>query len=129
MAKEKKILGPTYTTLIKPVFEALVQLGKSGSNDEIRDVVIKIMDLSDEIVDEPHKGISNQRTELEYQLAWARTYLKKFGAITNSERGIWIIKPEFYNATTINDKEVTKFISIKKKNSGKETPEIGRAHV
>lgn len=29
------------------------------------------------------------RTELEYRLAWARTYLKGMGALNNSERGVW----------------------------------------
>jgi restriction system protein len=30
-------------------------------------------------------------SEVEYRLAWARTYLKKVGAIDNSERGIWAL--------------------------------------
>ena len=28
-------------------------------------------------------------TELRYQLHWARSNLKAFGAINNSERGVW----------------------------------------
>ena len=48
------------------------------------------MNLSDEIVDEAHLGSTNQ-TELEYRLAWARTYLKKYGAIENSSRSVCFI--------------------------------------
>ncbi len=32
---------------------------------------------------------SGPRTQFQYELAWVRTYLKKVGAIENSERGIW----------------------------------------
>lgn len=45
------------------------------------------MNLSGEVVDESHLGNENQ-TELEYQLAWARTYLKNYGVIVNSARSV-----------------------------------------
>ena len=83
MARTKKILAPTYTELIVPTYNALLKLGGSGTNNEIYEQVIKDMKLSDEAVDESHLGNENQ-TELEYQLAWARTYLKNFGVIVNS---------------------------------------------
>lgn len=47
-------------------------------------------------------GSTNQ-TELEYQLAWARTYLKNYGIITNSSRGVWAITPEFSTQSDIDD--------------------------
>lgn len=34
-----------------------------------------------------HKG--GPRSEVEYRLAWARTYLKGMGALTNAARGVW----------------------------------------
>ena len=30
------------------------------------------------------------RSEIEYRLAWARTYLKGIGALDNSQRGVWV---------------------------------------
>lgn len=30
-------------------------------------------------------------TEIQYRLAWARTYLKGMGLLTNSERGVWSV--------------------------------------
>lgn len=33
------------------------------------------------------------RTELQYRSAWARTYLKKVGALENSDRGVWTLTP------------------------------------
>ncbi len=117
MARKKLILSPTYTELITPVFEALRSLGNSGSNDEIRDAIIQSLHLTDEVVDEPHKGSASQRTELEYQLAWARTYLKKYGAITNSSRGIWLITPEFADTTNVDGKAVIRSVTARKATS------------
>lgn len=38
---------------------------------------------------------AGNRTEVSYRLAWARSYLKKYGAVTNSSRGVWALsKPE-----------------------------------
>ena len=90
MAKIKKILAPTYTELIVPTYKALLELGGSGTNSEICAQVIKDLQLPDEVVDETHMGKINQ-TELEYQLAWARTYLKNYGVIVNSARSVCTI--------------------------------------
>ena len=70
---------PRYTDLILPTFLALKELGGSGKNDEILTSVIQDLNLSDEIVDFPHKD-STSMSELSYQLAWARTYLFRAGA-------------------------------------------------
>lgn len=110
MAKSKKIKGPTQLDLVEPLFTAIVDLGGSATNDEIRDKVIENLKLSDDIVDEPHKGDASQRTELEYQLAWARTRLKAYGSITNSKRGTWIITPEYADKKTVSRKDIVNFI-------------------
>lgn len=109
MPKIKQIKSPTQIELIEPVFAALRNLGGSATITEIRDKVIEMLRLPDEIVDEPHKG-NDQRTELEYQLAWARTRLKAFGAITNSQRGVWMITPEYMDKTTISKADVVDFL-------------------
>ncbi len=116
MARKKKILSPTYSELIEPVFKALVELDGSGSNDEICETIIRMLQLPDSVVDEPHKGAASQRTELEYQLAWARTYLKKYGAISNSSRGVWMITPEFADKKDIDAKAVIKSWTDRRKN-------------
>ena len=110
MARTKKIKSPTQIELIEPVFIALRSLGGSANISEIRDKVIEMLQLSDEIVDEPHKGSASQQTELEYQLAWARTRLKAFGAITNSQRGVWMITPKFSDNDTVSKTDVFEFI-------------------
>lgn len=115
MARKKKVLGPTYVQLIEPVFAVIKELGGSATNDEIRDKIIVVLKLTDEVVDEPHTGSAPQRTELEYQLAWARTYLKNYGAIVNTKRGIWVITTAFSETESVDYKDVIKKTVEKKK--------------
>lgn len=118
MAKKKKIKSPTQLELIEPTFKALHELGGSANINEIRDKVIEMLHLSDEVVDEQHYGNASQQTELEYQLAWARTRLKTYGAIINSKRGVWMITPAFADREIVTREEITEFIK-KTKLTGK----------
>lgn len=79
---------PSYLDLMKPIFAAIRQLGGSATNREIVNQVIEDMGLSDDIVQVQSRGKAKM-TALEYGLTWARTYLKKYGLIDNSERGVW----------------------------------------
>ena len=81
MAKARKTIGLTYNDLISPVFMVLQALGGSGTVKEINDKIIETLKLPDSVVDVLHDPNRSPQTELEYQLAWARTYLKKYGAI------------------------------------------------
>lgn len=118
MAKKKKIKSPTQLELVEPTFSALVELGGSATISEIYERVVAMLNLPDSVIDEPHKGNASQQTELEYQLAWARTRLKNYGAITNSKRGVWMITPEFADKTSISRSDVTEHIK-KTKLAGK----------
>lgn len=106
MGRVKKSNVPTYKELIIPTYDALLALGGSGTNDEICLKVIKMLDLPDEIVDETHLGNVNQ-TELEYQLAWSRTYLKNYGVVINSGRSVWSITSDY---TSKVDLDVAKIV-------------------
>lgn len=75
-----------YYELMNPVLDAIKELGGSASNSEIHDKVSELLNLTDDQINDIHKGSS---TKLVYRLAWARSYLKKAGFIDNSERGIW----------------------------------------
>ena len=77
------------------------------------------------MIAEPHLG-STRQTELEYQLAWARTYLKNYGIITNTARRVWMITsnysqkdPESLNVKLIMDKK-----KIYNSDSNKKTGEV-----
>lgn len=116
MARKKKILSPTYTELIEPTYEALKQLGNSATNEEIYNRIIENLKLSDEIIHEPH-GNNYGRGELEYQLAWARTYLKNYGVIKAIRRGMWEVEPQYIGDIQLNYKEVVAFSANKNADS------------
>lgn len=80
---------PQHNQLMWPALKAIKSLGGSGSNPEIVQKVIELESISEEAQNELHKD--GPMTKLEYRLAWARTYLKKYGALENSERGVWSI--------------------------------------
>jgi restriction system protein len=100
-----KKLSPTYRYFIVQNYEALIKLGGSGTNDEIHDTVINLMDLSDDKIGEAPLGSPSQ-TELEYQLAWARTYMKNYGIINNSKRGVWFLNLKYKKEVKIDPKEI-----------------------
>ena len=85
----EKIALPKYPDYIYPTLVALKKKGGSATIEEIEDAVAEIMHLSDEVLSVPH-GETGQ-SEFQYKLAWVRTYLKKYGALDNSERAVWTI--------------------------------------
>lgn len=87
MSQRTKI--PAYSAMIWPTVVALRELGGSGSVQEIYERVTKIMNFSEDQQGVLHTG--GPETEIQYRLAWARTYLRKVGALENSERGVWAI--------------------------------------
>lgn len=89
MKTEKNDIVPTYDELMWPTLKALKALGGSASNDEILDKIIELEAYSEEVQNFPHPN--KPITQLDYRCAWARTYLKKVGAITNSAKGVWSI--------------------------------------
>ena len=72
---------PNYHELFNPLLKALHELGGSGTISEIYDTVVEQSDLPDDVAEIPHNPEKSNRTELGYRLAWARTYLKKYGLI------------------------------------------------
>ncbi len=106
---------PTREQLLNPVINALVELGGSGSVDEINEKVIASFKIPESLVNIPHdKSKQDGRTELEYELAWARTMLKSNGYIANSKRGVWAI----VDKSNVDVKEVQ--ISLQKLNPEQE---------
>jgi len=67
---------PRYEQLMNPVIQALRELGGSGSVDEIYEKVAAMLKLPEAVLAVLHDLESGNQTELQYQLAWARTYLK-----------------------------------------------------
>ncbi len=91
------------THLINSVFVALKNLNYSGTNIEILEQVIKNSKLPEELINMPH---NNSTTELDYNLGWAKTCLKRTGVIISSERSVWSIIPEFRQLESVSNKKI-----------------------
>lgn len=99
---------PSFDELIVPTVKSLVELGGSGSIEEINNKVYEIAELSDDILKIPHG--EDGRSEVDYRLAWSRTYLRKFGLIENSARGIWALSKSDINVNTLDYTEIVKAV-------------------
>lgn len=93
-----------YDDLFNYLLTALQNLGGSGSVEELEEQVATILNLTDEQVNEIHRGNTSKLT---YRLAWARNYLKRFGLLENSSRGVWALTEEGLKTKSV-DKEVVK---------------------
>lgn len=98
---------PKYGKLVSVTYLALKDLGGSGKNDEINEKAAELLGLSDEVLEIPHLN-STSLSEVNYRLAWARTLLKKFGAISNSARSVWTINPEYSNINEVDGEAIYK---------------------
>src|ERR1700730_7620266 len=99
---------PTYDQLLNPLLRALRALGGSGSIEEIDDKVIELARLPDDVVSQAHDPEKSNRTEVAYRLAWARTYLKKYGLLENSSRGIWSLTAKAKDVKDLNPPDVVR---------------------
>jgi restriction system protein len=95
---------PTFDLLINPALRALHQLGGSASIQEMVEEIIGDLQLPEDIVEVPH-GRGSQ-TEVEYRSAWARNYLKNYGLIENSERGVWALTPQGRQVSKVDAKKL-----------------------
>jgi restriction system protein len=98
---------PSHKDLFNPLLNALQELGGSGSIEEITQKVIELKNIPDEVAEVLHSE-GGSRTELEYRLAWARTYLKKYGLLDNPNRGVWIIRPDETDVEHVDPDEVAR---------------------
>jgi restriction system protein len=96
-----------FDELIIPTLKALKILGGSGTNEEINENVYAIANLSEDTLKIPHSD-NGLTSEVDYRLAWSRTYLKKYGLIDNSGRGVWAL-----NSNELDLAKVDKDIIVK----------------
>jgi len=96
---------PTFDELLNPLIRALRALGGSGSIQELYDKVVEMERLPEVVIAQPHNDESDL-TEVGYRLAWARSYLKKFGLLENSRRGVWSLTAQAKDLEKVNPAEV-----------------------
>jgi restriction system protein len=106
---------PSYDAFMNPLLQALKSLGGSGTIEELNAQVIETVGLTDEqleIIHDPERG---SQTEVEYRLAWARTYLKRYGVIDNSSRGVWALTPKGREIDQVNPQAVKRYMAAEQR--------------
>jgi len=110
-----KVTVPTFDALMNPLVQALRGLGGSGTIEEINNKVAEIAGLTDPQLEVLHNPPKGGVTEVEYRLGWSRTYLKQFGILENSSRGIWALTPAGNKIDHVDEKKVTRVVRAKRK--------------
>lgn len=101
---------PTYDRLMNPVLQALRELGGSGSTDEVYQRVAENLKLPESVLSVLHDPETSNQTEVQYRMAWARTYLKKFGFLETPQRGLWSLTKKAESVSEVDAKEVQRFV-------------------
>lgn len=115
-----KLPIPTFDAMMNPLIQSLKGLGGSGTIEEINTKVAEIAGLTDKQLEILHNPAQGGATEVEYRLGWARTYLKQFGILENSGRGVWALTPSGSKVDHVDEKEVKRVVQAKTKHTRSE---------
>jgi len=99
---------PSFEELLQPTLDALHQLGGVPTIKAINQQVVQFLPLAPDDIAQPHGD--TKQTELEYRLAWARTYLKHYGLIDNPKRGVWTLTERGRATKQVEPKTVSTFV-------------------
>lgn len=114
----------TFDQLMNPTIQALHELGGSGTVEEIFAKVTQLVNFSDDQLEQLHNPERGGQTEVEYRLAWSRTYLKKFGILENSSRGIWALTATGRQTQKVNPAAVKRFVQEQTKKTKQSASEV-----
>lgn len=101
---------PTFDRLMNPLLRALRALGGSGSVEEIYDKVVELEKLPEDVLSQLHDPEKSNQTEVAYRLAWARTWLKKYGLLENSTRGVWALAAKAKDTEQVDPEDVVRTV-------------------
>ena len=80
---------PDLPQMMLATVEALRAIGGSATLHELDERVIETEGVTEE--EQAHIMPNGRDQRVNYYLAWARTYLKRGGAVENSSRGVWAL--------------------------------------
>ena len=86
------IAAPTFDKLMWPAVLALKSLDGSATNEELLAKLTELLKLPQEVQAVSHSD--GRQTKVSYNLAWAKSYMKKVGLLDNSARGVWTLTPD-----------------------------------
>jgi restriction system protein len=110
---------PNLEMLINPTLRVLHRLGGSGSVQEISDGIVSDLDLPEDVAELLHGKTS--QTEVGYRSSWARTYLKTYGLIENSDHGIWALTAEGAKTAEVDARDVIREVQRRQLEARRET--------
>jgi restriction system protein len=110
---------PTFDKLMNPLLRALRAIGGSGSIDEIYEKVVELEKIPEDVLSQLHDPDKSNQTEVGYRLAWARTYLKKYGLLENSTRGVWSLAAPAKEINEVDPQKVVRAVRAIEKKVGK----------
>lgn len=93
---------PDLAGMMLATVDALRTLGGSASIQEMDEKVIELEGVTEEEQSYVMPRDEN-RLRVNYYLAWARTYLKRGGALENSSRGVWSLTDKGMSLSTYAD--------------------------
>lgn len=120
MTMEPKM--PTFDKLMNPLLRALRALGGSGSVEEIYNKVVELERFSDDVLSQLHDPENSNNSEIWYRLAWARTYLKKYGLLENSKRGVWALTAKARSIEKVDPQDVVRTVKALDKKDASAKP-------
>ncbi|MCA9632687.1 MAG: winged helix-turn-helix domain-containing protein, partial [Myxococcales bacterium] len=80
---------PAFHEYMVPIVSVLRREGRPLPIQELDDLVVKEMGLTEEQLSVPHSETRPDQSEASYHMTWARSYLKKTGWLENPKRGLW----------------------------------------
>jgi len=97
---------PSYVDLMYPTLRALVELGDQSDHATIDEKVIELTGITSEqlAVEFPESSVQHG-SKVKHRLAWARSYLKKLGAVETREKGIWAVTEDGKRYLELEDGE------------------------
>src|SRR5215211_3247871 len=110
-----------YDDLMNPVIQALKNLGGSGTIEEINNKVAELVKIPSDQLEVLHNPEKGGVTEMEYRLMWTRTYLKIYGVIENSVRGVWALTEKGSTVEKVDEKDVVRAAREQMKKNKQET--------
>lgn len=108
--RDRVINKVSYQQLYDGTLQALHKLGGSATIHEIHDEVVTILGLTEEEIALPHGPRPNSPTDIKYRLGWVRTWLKRYGLLEKSGKGIWSLTLQGRSMTSVDAKEVDRVV-------------------
>lgn len=84
---------PVFQHYFNPILRVLQARKGAATIEALVEDVIRDMGIPEAITSVLHNPEKSSRTEVEYRMAWSRTYLKKAGLLENPSRGMWALTP------------------------------------